>query len=476
MITFWDSNVWSLLLIIAILLAFVMLAHILRRKIPLLNKSLIPPSVLGGVLILIFTTVYKIITKENFFELDVFSILSAQGKVISGMDILEIITYHALGLGFICMGLKSSKKVLNKKRSKEIFNSGLTTVTTYMIQAIVGLIVTMSAAVLMPNLKGFNPASGIILCLGYGQGTGQALNFGSQYENDYGFVGGANFGLAVAAMGFLVAAIGGVIVLNILKRKGKVQGNSSYEEQLNLEHYQTSNEIPVNGSVDKLTIQVAFVVCIYAVVYLVMLGLSKLVGDGLRATIFGFNFLFGTIFAVVFKAILNKLHQKNIVKKVYINDFMINRLGGVAFDVMIVAGIAAIDITNLKSYLVILLIMGILGAIVTFLYVMFVSKKLFKEYQYEQFFAMYGMLTGTASTGVILLREIDPNFETPASDNLVYQTLPAIIFGFPLMFLIPFAARGWNETVLVFAVVCVLFVVLVVLLFRSLIFKKKLKK
>lgn len=44
---------------------------------------------------------------------------------------------------------------------------------------------------------------------------------------------------------------------------------------------------------------------------------------------------------------------------------------------------------------------------------------------------MYGMLTGTASTGIILLREIDKDFKTPAADNLVYQNSPAIVFGFP---------------------------------------------
>ena len=107
MIDFWDSEVWSGLLIIAILFAFMMLAHILRRKIPFLNKSLLPPSVLGGVIILLFTTIFKLITKENFFELEVFSMGN-----MSGISTLEIITYHALAVGFICMGLKSSK---NKK-------------------------------------------------------------------------------------------------------------------------------------------------------------------------------------------------------------------------------------------------------------------------------------------------------------------------------------------------------------------------
>ncbi|MBR3787822.1 MAG: sodium:glutamate symporter, partial [Firmicutes bacterium] len=55
---------------------------------------------------------------------------------------------------------------------------------------------------------------------------------------------------------------------------------------------------------------------------------------------------------------------------------------------------------------------------------------------------MYGMLTGTASTGVILLREIDANFDTPAADNLVYQTFPAIAFGFPMMLLATFAPKN----------------------------------
>ena len=113
MISFWDSNVWSGILIIAILFAFMMIAHILRRKIPFLNKSLLPPSVLGGVIILLFTTIFKLTTKENFFELEIFS----TGNM-SGISTLEIITYHALAVGFICMGLKSSK---NKKHNKDIY-------------------------------------------------------------------------------------------------------------------------------------------------------------------------------------------------------------------------------------------------------------------------------------------------------------------------------------------------------------------
>ena len=86
---------------------------------------------------------------------------------------------------------------------------------------------------------------------------------------------------------------------------------------------------------------------------------------------------------------------------------------------------------------------------------------------------MYGMLTGTASTGIILLREIDGEFKTPASDNMVYQNFPAIFFGFTMMFL---ATLAPTKPVLVLIIFALIFAGMNILLFRSKIFKKKAKK
>lgn len=85
---------------------------------------------------------------------------------------------------------------------------------------------------------------------------------------------------------------------------------------------------------------------------------------------------------------------------------------------------------------------------------------------------MYGMLTGTASTGLILLREQDNNLTSPAADNMVYQNLPAIVFGFPLLFIASdtFAPK---HPILAFFIVFVFFIVLNIVLFRRSIFKKK---
>ena len=74
MTNFWDSNIWSLLLLGGMLFASMLIAHILKKNITFLQKSLIPASVLGGIIILIFTTIYKLITKNTFFELPIFQL------------------------------------------------------------------------------------------------------------------------------------------------------------------------------------------------------------------------------------------------------------------------------------------------------------------------------------------------------------------------------------------------------------------
>lgn len=85
------------------------------------------------------------------------------------------------------------------------------------------------------------------------------------------------------------------------------------------------------------------------------------------------------------------------------------------------------------------------------------------------------MLTGTASTGMILLREIDPNFETPAAQNLVLKQLPAVVFGASLLLIFGFAGQNITNTLIVFGIVIVMFNVYNIILLRKFIFKRRKK-
>ena len=164
------------------------------------------------------------------------------------------------------------------------------------------------------------------------------------------------------------------------------------------------------------------------------------------------------------------------MKHKWLNNYYLNRLSGFFFDIMIVAGIAAIDWQNLQGTFIPLVIICAVGTFGTFAYLKFICKKLYPDYEYEAFFSMFGMLTGTASTGMILLREIDPNFETPAANNLVLQQVPAIAFGAPLLLLMSFAAENITNSLIVFGIVIGMFVVYNIILLRKFIFKKKNRK
>ena len=446
------------MMLFSVLLGSLLVGNILKKSIPFLRNSLVPTSVLGGVLLLIIASAYQVITGDVMFDTEVFG-----GK---GTETLEIITYHTLALGFIASAFKTTGGKLTKQRTGEIVNTGVTTVATYIIQGISGLAITIVAALV---LEDFFSAAGVLLPFGYGQGTGQALNYGNIYETDYGFAGGRSFGLTIAALGFLSASIGGVIHLNVMKKRGKLVLSKRTDGSLHTDAVESDNEIPMQESIDKFTVQIALIVVAYIGAYLLMYFLGQLL-PGMRSVIYGFNFPLGVLSGTLIKLLLNFLYKKKIVKKKYTNNFLMTRACNFFFDIMVVAGIAAIRLDMLERYWGVIIILGVVGAVITYVYNRVVAKMLFPDYYEEQFLAMYGMLTGTASTGIILLREVDGEFRTPASDNLVYQNFPAIVLGFPMLLLANLAPEKPILTLIIFVV---FFAVLNIFLFRSRIFRRK---
>ena len=456
-VNFWEFSAWGIYNVLAVLLVSLLVANLLKRALKFLRASLIPTSVLAGGMIIIIGGIYKAITGEVMFDTAFFG--------GNGTAQLELLTYHTLALGFIASAFKSSGGKLNKRRSIDIFNTGVTTVSTYLLQAVVGFAITMIACLVLDN---FFPAAGVLLPFGYGQGSGQALNYGMIYETQFGFDGGKSFGLTIAALGFLSASVGGVIHLNILRKKGKLEIKTDEDFALNTEEIEKEGEIPMQESIDKMTIQIALIALAYMLAY----GLMSLLGNllpNMKSVIFGFNFILGVLSATLVKALMNLLKKKKILKKEYTNDFLMTRASNLFFDIMVVAGIAAIRLDILERYWGIILVLGVVGLVITYAYNLLVARTLFKSYPEAQFLAMFGMLTGTASTGIILLREIDVDFKTPVADNLVYQNFPAIVLGFPLMFL---ATMAPDKPVMTLIILFAFFAVLNVVLFRKFIFHR----
>ena len=422
-----NTALWSPIVQFSIIAGLILLANVLRRKIPFIRNSLMPTAVLAGFILLI---------------------CRSAGIVKMETEFLEVITYHALALGFIALSLRLPEKLEGVETIRPSKNGALI-VSTYLVQALVGFGVSLIAA--YTYKPDFFKASGILLAMAYGQGPGQANNVGSTYEA-LGMMGGRSFGLSLAAVGYLVACIAGVAYMNVLNRKGKIarikdQGHVS--GSITVDTFQDSNEIPVAESIDKLSIQAAFIALIYGLTYLVTWGITTglaKVAPGFAGTVstllWGFNFIIGSIIAMCCRTVIDVLRKTKLMNRQYQNNYLLSRLSGLAFDYMTVAGIASINIEDLSGNWVPFLLMAVLGGIVTFWYLLKMCQKMYPGYVYEGFLSMFGMLTGTISSGVLLLREVDPEMRTPASNNLITGSSFGIIFGFPMLLVVSFAAQN----------------------------------
>ncbi len=442
-----NAELWAPIIQMGIMAALILLANILSRKIPFFRRSLMPIAVLSGFILLILRTT---------------------GVIYIDGEFLEKLTYHALALGFIAMSLRVPEK---KAEGGALIGakSGALIVSTYLVQAIVGLVISLGLVLsFMPDLF---PASGILLPMAYGQGPGQANNVGTTYEA-LGMAGGRTFGLSLSAMGYLCACVVGVIFLNVYSRKGKItrtKDKNSVSGSVTVDTFQHNGEIPISESVDKLSVQFAFVAILYLITYLITWGITALleaVAPGVAGTVstllWGFNFIIGSMVALGCRAVLSGLKSVKLMSRQYQNNYLLSRISGLAFDLMIIAGIAGIEISDLEGMWVPFVIMVLAGGAATFIYLKVMCKKLYPDYAHEGFFSMYGMLTGTISSGVLLLRELDPEFETPAANNLIVGSSFGIIFGAPVLLLVSLAAKSFAMSVAVLGIASAYLIALLV--------------
>ncbi len=453
-------EVWALMIQIGILLAALLLANFMRQSSPQIKKTLMPVAVIAGFLLLALKYIFR----------------GAGIELIDG-QLYEKLVYHAIALGFIAMSLRTTDDANREGGTLTGVKSGAIIVSSYLVQGIVGLSITiLLAKTFMPTLF---PAAGMLLPMGFGQGPGQANNVGTTYEMA-GFTGGRSFGLSVAACGYIVACTVGVIILNVLRRRNKltIRKEAAKEQELSVGFFQGEDELPVSDSIDRLSIQVALIFIVYMLTYFVTIGLTTAfnaigIGNMLNSILWGFNFIIGSAVAILVRVCFKQGQKKNIIKKQYQNNYLLNRMSGFFFDIMIVAGIASIEIEDLKGLIVPFILICAFGAVATWFWLTFVCKKVYDGYYYEGLLSMFGMMTGTIGSGVLLLREIDPNYETPAANNLILGSSFGILFGAPMLVFIGIAKEGLGKA---FLTVGILLIYLAILIAVILLAKPKGKK
>ena len=443
-----NAALWTPVIQLGYISVALLAAYALCRVIPAIRKSMVPAAVIAGFVLLALKLV---------------------GAVTIDATFMETLTYHGIAIGFIALTLRVPEKSDNNG-SLTGLKSGAIVVSTYMVQGFVGLGITILLALtIMPDLF---PASGILLPMGYGQGPGQANNIGTSYES-LGFEGGRSFGVAIAAAGYLCACIVGVIYINYLARKGKIsaQDPKFVSGSLSVKDFETEGEVPVSESIDRLSIQVVLVLVVYLITFLVIRGVTAAlaaaapgVANTLGPLLWGFNFIFGSGFAILMRVALKALRSRRLMTQQYQNNYLLSRISGFAFDVMIVSAISTIEAADLRGLWLPFALLAVAGAAFTLIHLRFVCKRAYPGYYYEGLVSMYGMMTGTISSGVLLLREIDPLMKTPAANNLVLGSSFGIILGAPILILVGLASRSMAMAALCMGICAVYYCAMVAII------------
>ena len=116
-----------------------------------------------------------------------------------------------------------------------------------------------------------------------------------------------------------------------------------------------------------------------------------------------------------------------------------------------------------------------MGTIITYVYVRLVAKHCFKGFEHEFFLMSFGTFTGTASNGIILMKEVDPSLRTPTSSLYILSNFPAMIMIAPLLLLLGFAGKSLTSAIIACAIFFVLWIVYTTFLFRRKVFRKRYK-
>ncbi|MFZ7134200.1 MAG: sodium:glutamate symporter [Eubacteriales bacterium] len=407
-------------------------ASFLKKYVKLFNKLLIPTSIVAGFLGL-------------FLGPEIIGVIPTHPAI------LEIMVYHLMAIGFIALTLKER----NHKMNSSSIKTGIIIVSTYLVQGIIGF--GISLTLLYTIAPDIFPTFGLLLPLGYGQGPGQSYSIGRQWEV-LGFQSGGQIGLTIATLGFLWACFGGILLLNILVKNKKLSPSNLPLQPRNEKITDDSEpgEIPLSSGLDKITVQLFLIGIVYFFTLLTLKGLTSVLtplgsfGETMAQLFWGFHFIIGTLYAMLLRLFYDYLLKKKLSVTHYPNNYLLQRISGACFDFMITASIAAISITAIKNYLLPVALVSTMGTLVTMLYIIYICRKRFHLYVMEHIIALYGMLTGTISTGLALLKEVDPHFSTQVAENLVLGSAVGLFFGLPLMMILNIPIMGYinNDPVM----------------------------
>jgi len=426
---------WEIIVELSILCAFLLFGSFLRSRIRFFQKFLVPVALIGGFM--------AMLANESFL-----------GK-LTGIYIpfdenrLGIYVYHLLSVTFIAMAFRGR----GGAKGRDAVAMGIGSSTLYALQGFIGI--GLGFILMYTISPDIFPTFGALAPLGFGQGPGLTYSIAHNWEANFNFAHAGNLGLTMAALGYFWACFLGVPIVNIGIRKGwcaLVKDKSHLSDDVYKGVFSRGSERPEAGrltttseAVESFAFHGALIGMMFLITYILMQGvvalLFKINAGGFASTLEGFYFIFATLLTLLVRKIMEKAKLDHIV-----DDGIMSRIAGFSVDFLVIAAIAAISLGVVMQFIVPILITSLAVGLITLFFAFWYAKRSFKTYQFERAIAIYGMLTGTINTGLILLRMVDPEYKTPVAQDLVFTSAISLPLCFPLLLFVNWPLKGVEVT------------------------------
>lgn len=435
---------------------FLAIGLLIRMRVKFVQKYAIPSCLIGGLLGCIC------------FNLGLFDNL---GRFRPNPEDLQLFVFHIFNFTFVCFGLtglgaggskeksSSGKQVVKSATAMAFANAALGKVTI-----MGGMLIIVAYNLIMGTNLLESAAS--LMSSGFVAGPPTAMATGVVWQQA-GFPGMANLGLTYGAMGYIFSILVGVPVANmIMKRRGLdttkiVQGKDELQGVYEADKRPSAGTLRLmESNMDSMSFQVMLIFITYLIAYA---GVSIL-QLFLPPNIMG---IFWSMFAFLFCLPAGLIVRTVFLRRVFKADHLFDagcqaRILGVIVDLLGLASLLAIQIAVLREWWGVLIITSTWCGLATAIFLRLWTKNQ-TAWADERWLAFLGTATGTVTSGLVLLRMIDPDFKSPVPIELGIMALPNLLITVPLMpITLPYsyAQVFWHEPwTVVFGLNAVLFLV-----------------
>lgn len=440
--------IWQVMVDAAIMGTLLLIGEFLRAKVKLIQKVLIPPAVIAGVLALLLGP------KSPWEAMRILPLSSSFGTYAS---VLIVLVFAATPIGD-----KPAKGAMSgSKISGMFFNiSGIA-----VLQYGVGMLLTITLLTkLYPTL---NENFGLMMATGFYGGHGTAAAVGKALE-DLGVANMTDLGNTTATIGI----VGGILTGMLLINWGTRRGYTHYvEDPKELPVDMRTGLVPPENQKASSKGTVASI-CLDPLGYHLGIVLFASWAGYMAAkwfanwTLATFNYKVSipefclSLFAGL---IINWLLNKTGAQK-YVDRASVQRIQGTATDFLMISGIGSLNLTVVMDFAVPLIVVCAAGFLITWAWFIWIGGKSSEEDWFERNMMMWGHATGVAATGVLLQRVVDPDLKSRGIEDSGISDIfnRPIIIGLqviPPMLITSMGTTGsWIVTGACFAIVAAMWV------------------